>query len=409
MHALGTSEALITVARSLNSSLDLDRVLKLVMDTATDVMNVEASSLLLEDPATGEMFFHVAEGPKADVIRAIRMKRGQGIVGWVFQNNQPVIIPDVSTDSRFESNVDKETGFVTRAILCVPIHGRESTIGVIEVINPADGRRFSDDDRTLCEAIAAYAGIAIENARLHSQILQSERLATVGQTVAGLAHCVKNILNGIAGGRFIVDKALRKDDHDALAQGWEMVTRNADFMKDLVLDLLRLSKPNPPEMVLYADVSELCTSAVDMLSAQAAQHNVTLACDAQSVGIEWTLDPAGVRRCLLNLIGNAIDACTELDARVTVSAQHDTPADELRISVTDTGVGMDSETRNKLFNVFFSTKGSKGTGLGLAVTNRLVTDHGGRMEVASEPGKGSTFTMVFPRSDSSPPETEETQ
>ena len=146
-----------------------------------------------------------------------------------------------------------------------------------------------------------------------------------------------------------------------------------------------------------------------MLSAQAAQQNVTLACDAQSAGLEWTLDPAGVRRCLLNLIGNAIDACTELDARVTVSAQHDTPADELRISVTDTGVGMDSETRNKLFNVFFSTKGSKGTGLGLAVTNRLVTDHGGRMEVASEPGKGSTFTMVFPRSDSSPPETEETQ
>ena len=402
MHSLATSDALMAVARSMNSSLDLDRVLKLVMDTATEVMCVEAASLLLEDPATGEMFFHVAEGAKADVIRTIRMKSGQGVVGWVFQNNEPVIVPDVSKDERFAGSVDKKTGFVTHSILCVPMQGRRGTLGVIEVINPADGRQFGPDDLELCSAIASQAAIAIENAQLHRQILQSERMATVGQTVAGLAHCVKNILNGIAGGSYIVDKALQRNNRDGMIQGWEMVKRNTEFMKSLVLDLLRLSKPLPPEKVLYADVGELCESAAEMLAAQGETHGVTVCydCDCDK-SIEWELDPAGVRRGLLNLIGNGIDACSEEHGRVTVTALVDEETDELRLSVTDTGVGMDSEIRNKLFNAFFTTKGSKGTGLGLAMTSRLVADHGGRMDVSSELGKGSTFTMVIPRTDSS--------
>ena len=403
MHRLDISEALIAVARSINSSLDLECVLKQVMDTATEVLGVKASSLLLENPVTGEMLFHVAEGPKADLIRTIRMKPGQGVVGWVFQHNEPVIIPDVSKDPRFESNVDRKSGFVTRAILCVPIRGRDGTIGVIEAINPANGRHFTDEDVKLCEAIAAQAGIAIENARLHRELIQSERMATVGQTVAGLAHCVKNILNGVAGGEFIVDKAIARDDRQGLERGWEMVKRNVDFMKDLVLDLLRLSKPRPPEKVLYADVHELCDSAVDMLSAQADQRGITLTYDRDTQTIEWALDPAGVRRCLLNLIGNAIDACAEHGGRVTVSAHIGEDAGELHLSVTDNGVGIDDETRKKLFGAFFSTKGSKGTGLGLAVTGRIVADHDGRMEVESELGKGSTFTMVFPKSDSDLP------
>ena len=130
-------------------------------------------------------------------------------------------------------------------------------------------------------------------------------------------------------------------------------------------------------------------------------HGVTVRYECgRDRSIEWELDPAGVRRCLLNLIGNGIDACSETGGaggQVTVTALVDEETDELRLSVTDTGVGMDSETRNKLFNAFFTTKGAKGTGLGLAVTNRLVADHGGRMDVSSELGKGSTFTMVFPR------------
>ena len=183
--------ALIQVSKTVNAHLELDAVLESIMNVVYDAMMVEACSLALIDDETGDLLFHLAVGEGADKIKQIRIKQSRGIVGWIIQSGRSTIVNDVTKDKRFNKKVDKETGFTIRAILCVPLKTNKRLWGAIEMLNKLDGSDFNEHDLILCEAISSQAAIAIENAMLHKQILKTERLAAIGQTIAGLAHCIK--------------------------------------------------------------------------------------------------------------------------------------------------------------------------------------------------------------------------
>ncbi|MFC1694207.1 ATP-binding protein [Candidatus Latescibacterota bacterium] len=388
-------EALIRVSKTVIANLDLDTVLELIMLVTTDVVQVDASSLILIDNETGELVFHIARGKKADIIKPIRMKMGEGIVGCVIQSGKAEIINDVTQDPRFYKKIDNASGFNTRSILCVPLATTNRMWGAIEVINKLDGSNFNDLDLTLCEAIAGQAAIAIENATLHKQIIKTERLAAIGQTIAGLAHCINNVLYGIQGGSYMVDLGLRKNDHLTMMKGWKIVKKNSLFMQDLVLDMLTYSKEREPEYEMV-DVNEIIESVCNLMATKASEKGVDIIWAPNSFLDEIVLDSKGIRRCLLNLISNAVDACEKKKGgRVDVST--DVTSDNLcSIIISDNGCGICEEDRRKLFQIFFSTKGSKGTGLGLAVTHKIITEHDGTIDVESEVEQGTKFTIKLP-------------
>jgi len=395
--SLNTEElnALIQVSKTVNAHLDLDTVLESVMSVTTEVMQAEASSLILVDDETGDLLFHVARGQQADAVKPIRMKPGTGIVGWVVESGKPAIVNDVANDPRFYGKVDEESGFKTKAILCVPLATKNRLWGAIEVINSLDGRDFDEQDLLLCEAIAAQAAIAIENAILHRDMLKTERLAAIGHTIAGLAHCIKNVLNGLQGGSYMVDVGLRKDDRNTLSRGWEIVRKNSSFMQELVLDMLTYSKDRRPEYEL-ADLNELVQAVCDLMEQKAKEKGVTVAWTPDSRADEVQLDPKGIRRCLLNLVSNAVDACDGVPAgRVDVVTEV-TDGQTVCVRISDNGCGISAEDKEKLFQMFFSTKGSKGTGLGLPVTHKIITEHQGTIAVDSEVGEGTTFAITLP-------------
>ena len=390
------SDALLKIIRTINSHLNLDKVLKSVMDVTTKAMQVEASSLVLIDEDTNELIFHVTEGEKAKIIKKIRMKAGEGIVGWVIQKEKPVLVNDVSKDKRFFKAADKTSGFITKSILCVPMCTADKCLGAIEVINKMDDEDFDEAGRIFLEAISSQAAIAIENAKLHEQIVKNERLAAIGQTVSGLAHCIKNILNGVQGGSYILDLGLKKENLSNVGKGWGIVKKNNEFMKELVLDMLSYSKEREPEYETV-DVNELVKSVCELMEQKGKEKNITMLFLPEESLNEVEIDAKGVKRCVLNLISNAIDACEEVEkGNVEVSVQN-TRGKIFRIHVADSGVGMSPETQAKLFQVFFSTKGSKGTGLGLAVSYKIIKEHGGNISVDSEKGKGTKFTITLPK------------
>ena len=235
--------------------------------------------------------------------------------------------------------------------------------------------------------------------RLEKELVASERLGAIGQTVAGMAHCIKNILHGLKGGSYLVNIGIDRDNTDKLKTGWQAIQRNIARTSDLVLDLLSYSKEREPE---YANCfpNEIAADVCDLLQETADEHNVELLKDfSPSVG-EVSLDPRIAYRSLLNLVSNAIDACIFDD---NISKQHhvtvktDIEDDNyVRFEVTDNGSGMDDEVKARLFSTFFSTKGAKGTGLGLLVTSKLIEEHNGTIDVESELGKGTTFTFRLP-------------
>jgi two-component system, NtrC family, sensor kinase len=235
--------------------------------------------------------------------------------------------------------------------------------------------------------------------RLEMELLRSERLAAVGQTVAGLAHGIKNILHGLKGGSYLVDLGLQKNDTARLRNGWDMIKRNIGRTSDLVMDLLSYSKEREPE---YEPCSpnEIAGDVCALLAEKAEENKIEILKDFDPSIPEVLMDPIEIHEVLLNLMSNAIDAClfdedTTKNWQVRLKTVRENDA-FIRFEVTDNGVGMSAEVQQKLFTSFFSTKGHRGTGLGLMVTRKIVEAHHGSIAVASQLAKGTTFTVLIP-------------
>lgn len=229
----------------------------------------------------------------------------------------------------------------------------------------------------------------------------SDRLAVVGQTVAGLAHGIKNILQGLEGGVYVVQTGIEDGDQPLLQRGWKMVEKNIGHISGLVKDLLSYSKERPPEYEA-ADPNALAEEACALFDMRAAEKSIVIERDFDpNVGktVQVFLDQRGIHTCLCNLIANAIDACAIDDKkeehRIVVRTKEDDEGNPV-YEVSDNGIGMDADTRRKVFAGFFSTKGSRGTGLGLLVTSKIVMEHHGDISFESKPGVGSTFTLRLP-------------
>lgn len=160
----------------INSTLDLEELLGILMNTAAEVMDAHAASLMLLDPSGKELIFKVALGCKANQLKeSFRVKVGEGIAGTVVETRKALIVNDTQKDARFAKRFDASTGFKTEAILCVPMHAKGKIIGILEAINPKNRKEFNQDDLTLFQIFADQAAIAVENARLHTETISQEK------------------------------------------------------------------------------------------------------------------------------------------------------------------------------------------------------------------------------------------
>ncbi|MBU8847999.1 MAG: response regulator [Desulfobacterales bacterium] len=235
--------------------------------------------------------------------------------------------------------------------------------------------------------------------RLEKELVQSERLAAVGQTISGLAHYVKNILIGLKGGSYVVDVGIQKNNTDKLKTGWESIKKNIKRVGDLTQDLLTYSKQREPEFEECLP-NDIANEVIELVKDVAGSNGVLVSKEFDTDIGEVMADPQTIHRSLLNLINNAIDACIDDE---DISKKHaikiKTYMDKNNhfcFEVKDNGCGMDEDTQKQLFDPMFSSKGGKGTGLGLLVTGKLVEEHNGVIEVKTSPGGGSTFTIKLP-------------
>ncbi len=233
--------------------------------------------------------------------------------------------------------------------------------------------------------------------RLEHEKLEAERLGAVGQTVAGLAHTIKNLLMGLEGGMYMVDTGLRRGDAERIISGWEVLHRNFEKITALVKDFLSFAKGRLPKL-RPTDPNALAADIVALYRDAARQQGVDLQFEP-GAGVELApLDPDGMETCLTNLVSNGIDAVMmreEPGGSVILRTREEDG--DLIFEVEDNGCGMDWEVKGKIFTTFFTTKGGKGTGLGLLTTRKIVQEHGGRIDVESTAGKGTIFRIRLPR------------
>ena len=244
----------------------------------------------------------------------------------------------------------------------------------------------------------------MELRQAQEELIRNERLATIGETVAGLAHYIKNILTGLRGGTYMLNTGMAKDRPTMMKEGWSMVQRNIERVSDLALNLLMYSKERRPELTI-CKCNELVQETVDLLKERAKEHRVKLTMVLDPNLKEAYLDREGMHNVLLNLISNAIDACIydtatskAWEVTVTTKLERDVDSGEtIVLEVSDNGCGMTDEVKARLFSRFFSTKAGRGTGLGLLITQKIIKEHGGEIDVESEDGRGTTFSVRLKR------------
>ena len=231
--------------------------------------------------------------------------------------------------------------------------------------------------------------------KLEEKVIEANRLGAVGQTVAGLAHSIKNILMGLEGGKYIVSLGLKKNNQDMINKGWEMLERNFDKTTSLVKDFLSFSKGRIPSLEMVNPV-DLVMEIVDLYKEIAAKSGIELRPEFDDNIKPVPLDKKGIHTCLTNLVSNAMDACLMSERRGSlVNIKVSEKKNKLTFEVSDNGSGIDYEIKKKIFTTFFTTKGGAGTGLGLLTTRKIVEEHGGKITVASAKGKGAIFKIEF--------------
>ncbi|GFK92354.1 C4-dicarboxylate transport transcriptional regulatory protein DctD [Fundidesulfovibrio magnetotacticus] len=232
-----------------------------------------------------------------------------------------------------------------------------------------------------------------------TQIRQlQDHLTSLGLMLGSMSHGVKGLLTSLDGGVYKVDAGLRRDDPERLRQGWAIVKDKIGRIRKMVLDILYYAKSRESEFQTV-DLAAFAGDLAAIIEPKASQKGVGFLLEAAPGLGEADLDETAMSAALVNFLENAVDACTEDDAKphhevvLAVSAQEG----KIRFEIRDDGMGMDQETREKMFSLFFSSKGSRGTGLGLFISNQVVERHGGTIAVDSEFGRGTSIVVTIPR------------
>jgi len=275
-----------------------------------------------------------------------------------------------------------------------------------EILVTRNGRRINalvhtqaifDEDLNINAVMEVFTDVT-EVKRLQRQ------LALTGRAVAGTAHRIKNILMGLEGGIFIVNDGLEEDDRQAITTGWEMVERNVHRVAAIVKDLLFCAKERKPEFEHDVCPQDIVLEVRDLFADRMVDEDIEIHAHVPPPHHRGTFDPEAIHNLLCNLVANAIDAC-----RFDPSEQKNGHRVEMRCSkngdgqtvfeVEDDGEGIPEELTLKVFNEFFSSKGTEGTGIGLLVVQKVAEEHGGTVTFKSKPAEGTVFTVTIPQPD----------
>jgi signal transduction histidine kinase len=394
-------QVMYRTALAVSHTLDIDELLGRILQLVFEWVEADRGCIMLLDPESKQLRTKARRDRR--VGQATSMAISRTILDYVLERGEGVITSDAQDDDRFSGgNSVVRTG--VREAICVPMQGRYGTVGVIYVdttIPLGDAiergqRQFTDEHLKLLIAIGHQAALAVEDTTYYSAMVQSERLAAVGQTIATLSHHIKNILQGIRGGSYLVDMGLENDDLAVIRKGWDIVNRNQNKISSLVMDMLSFSKEREPDPV-PSDLVALVTDIVETVQQRADEIGATIDWVPPTDVPQLLFDPEALSRAILNVVTNALDAVEDrTGAAVAIRVECDTAADRVRITVSDNGAGMTPETIAEIFNLFVSTKGARGTGLGLTVSRKILREHGGDIRVTSQPGEGSTFMLEFP-------------
>ena len=370
--------------------------LERVTDIVFEHLIADRLVLLLHDPQTQTLTPHVVRYRTQDRRRRPKIVTSHTIINHVLKTRDGILCANAMTDTRFstESKQDSIHRLGLRSIICVPIVARGEVHGIFHLDCSMSRHTYTPDQLRLAVAIGRLAGMAIENARLLESRMRTERLVATGETVAYLSHHIRNILQGMQSGAEVVELGIKKKRIETVDSGWHLVRGNLDRIYHLAMNMLTFSKERQPR-VESAQLNMIIEDCIVLVQSRADEKSVLLLTELEEIP-SIPLDTEGMRQVAHNIIVNAIEAAPDSGGRVNVRTSYQPDRDCVILSIGDNGPGIPPDERDRIFDVFHSSKGHGGTGLGLAAAKKIVTELNGKIDVESELGEGTTFHVLLP-------------
>lgn len=390
-NAIDNLRFLYELIREQGSVFDVDDLLDHILRRAFDILPAERGFTMLFDD-DGQL--QIKNARFADNVKDEKPPISRTIINEVLEKQVGVLSTNAMSDQRFAAGKSVHN-YGIRSAICVPINGRDKILGIIHLDCGLSEHTYSTEQLRLLTAIGYQTGLAVDNIRLHLASVQSERLAAAGETVAVLSHHIKNILQALGAGIDVVEMGLEADNLGKAKEAWPIVQRNLGRINDFILNMLAFSKDREPllESVQVNDVLEDC---MKLVSPAADERGIAIITDLAEDLPPIPADLDGLRQVALNLLNNAMDVVADEAGIITVKSAYDPATDSVVMTVIDNGGGIQEDQLDQIFKPFYSGKGHKGTGLGLAVTRKIVTEHRGKIDVDSVPGEGTTFSISLP-------------
>ncbi len=393
-YAVRSWKALNELAEITGQVLTVEELLPRVLDVVFGQIQAERAVIFMVDEETDELLPEVVRVRGADSAGAGQIAASRTILNHVRASREGVLCSNLNNDERFQGG-ESVQNLGMRSVICAPIVAREQVLGVIHLDTPVQAHTYNEHELRLTTTIGYQTGLAIENTRLLQAVVERERLAAAGETVAYLSHSVKNILQGMRSGGAVVQRGLDKQDFTMAGKGWSILDRNLDKCYRLMMNMLAFSKRRKPYLV-PVQVNKLVDDVVDLMQKVAEESNTVLLADVDGSLPEVPCDYDGLHQVLLNLVTNALDALADREGLVNVRTGRTDDGRYVLVSVADNGPGIPADMRATIFEPFQSTKGHAGTGLGLPVARKIVEELGGKLTLNNPPDGGAEFTIYLP-------------
>lgn len=410
--------SLVKMCSRVHQSLHLSEVLTVILDQAVSVTRPEAIRLFLVDEETGHLDGYIPDMQGNHALAGERYDPGRGIAGWTADNNVLVIVADVERDARFDAAVDGPEGVSVQSVLAAPLRVKDRCIGVLELVNKADGSAFSEEDALLTSFFTDQAACAVHNARLYEQVearldqsdrlrkqqVETEKYRALEELSAGVSHDFRNLLNAILG----FSEILFLDIEDETARKDVMEIINATNTATHLVDQIHTFSRQRDQKKIRVGINHLVTRSLKQFQAGLTK-TIDIQHDLKARG-QWLMaDPSQLHQALMNVLENAADAVPDHGGTIRIATDRiavveDDPRHEdveqgiyIELIVQDNGRGIEADVMKQMFEPYFTTKArGVGTGLGLPLVRGVVQSHGGAISVDSKPGEGTTVHLLLP-------------
>ncbi len=377
---------LIDAAKTVNSTLDLDKLLDVILETAIKSISADRGTLYVVDELKSEIWSKALRG--TEVIE-IRLPIGKGLSGYVAKTGEIINIPDAYSDSRFNPEVDRKSGYRTSNMLCMPMRNRDGKIiGVFQMLNKKGGP-FTVQDEEFINALSIHASIALENARLAQEMVNNERLSAVGRMAGTIIHDIKNPMGTL---RVYAQVMKKKSDNEEAGKLADEMIHQVDRFVNMTQEILDFSRGVSASNIQETDFGEVMEGVLAFIEKDLTKRNIKLERSLNFKG-KVKVDQDKIVRAFYNIAGNAADA---MPTGGTLTVTTEDAGGMVKVDFKDTGTGMPEEVKRKIFEPFVTYGKKHGTGLGMAIVKKVMDDHKGKIEIETEMGKGTTIRLFFP-------------